>query len=149
MTRIVATGTFDIIHPGHLFYLEQSRALGDELYVIVAREQNVKHKPKPIIPEDQRLAMVLGLKPVDHAVLGDLTDTFRPIREIKPDIITIGFNQRFTPESLEAELKRQKLDIRVVRVGEFRTCELCSSRQIIDRALLMRGYVPSEDDRIP
>ncbi|MCQ1538214.1 FAD synthase [Methanocalculus taiwanensis] len=142
MTRIVATGTFDIIHPGHLFYLEQSRALGDELYVIVAREQNVKHKPKPIIPEDQRLAMVLGLKPVDHAVLGDLTDKFRPIREIKPDIITIGFNQRFTSEDLEAELKREGLDIRVVRVGEFRTCKLCSSRQIIDRALLQRGYVP-------
>lgn len=142
MTRIVATGTFDIIHPGHLFYLDQSRALGDELYVIVAREQNVKHKPKPIIPEDQRLAMVLGLKPVDHAVLGDLTDKFRPIREIKPDIITIGFNQRFTSEDLEAELKREGLDIRVVRVGEFRTCKLCSSRQIIDRALLQRGYVP-------
>ncbi|WP_292736821.1 FAD synthase [Methanocalculus sp.] len=149
MTRVVATGTFDIIHPGHLFYLEESRALGDELHVIVAREQNVKHKPKPIIPEDQRLAMVLGLKPVDHAVLGDLTDMFRPIRELKPDIITIGFNQRFSPESLEAELKNQGLDIRVVRTGQFEDCEFCSSRRIIDRALLLRGYVPSTEDNIP
>ncbi|KUL03330.1 MAG: FAD synthase [Methanomicrobiales archaeon 53_19] len=117
--------------------------------MIVAREQNVKHKPKPIIPEDQRLAMVLGLKPVDHAVLGDLTDMFRPIRELKPDIITIGFNQRFSPESLEAELKNQGLDIRVVRTGQFEDCEFCSSRRIIDRALLLRGYVPSTEDNIP
>ena len=38
MRRIVATGTFDILHPGHVYYLEQSRALGDELHVIVARD---------------------------------------------------------------------------------------------------------------
>ncbi len=149
MTRVVATGTFDIIHPGHLFYLEESRALGDELHVIVAREQNVRHKPKPIIPEDQRLAMVLGLKPVDHAVLGDLTDKFRPIREIQPDIITIGFNQRFSPESLEEELMKQGLDIRVIRTGEYQQCEFCSSRRIIDRALLLRGYVSSTENQIP
>ena len=59
--RIVATGTFDILHPGHLFYLEESKKLGDELFVIVARDANVKHKPRPIIPEDQRLAMVAAL----------------------------------------------------------------------------------------
>jgi FAD synthetase len=48
--RVLATGTFDLLHPGHLFYLEQSKALGDELVVIVARDANVKHKPRPIIP---------------------------------------------------------------------------------------------------
>lgn len=58
MIRVVATGTFDILHPGHLWYLEQSAALGDELYVIVARDVNIKHKPKPVIPEQQRCAMV-------------------------------------------------------------------------------------------
>ncbi len=93
--------------------------------------------------------MVLGLKPVDHAVLGDLTDKFKPIREIQPDIITIGFNQRFAPESLETELKSQGLDIRVVRTGQFEDCEFCSSRRIIDRAMLLRGYVPSGDDQTP
>ncbi len=142
MTRVVATGTFDIIHPGHLFYLEESRALGDELWVIVARDENVRHKPKPIIPEDQRLRMVLGLKPVDHAVLGDKTDKFQPIRDIAPDIITIGCNQRFTPESLEEELRRHGFAIPVVRIDEYRSCELCSSSQIIERALMQRGQPP-------
>ncbi|MDD1677328.1 MAG: adenylyltransferase/cytidyltransferase family protein, partial [Methanomicrobiales archaeon] len=65
MKRIVATGTFDILHPGHLFYLEESRRLGDELHVIVARDANVRHKPAPILPESQRLAMVSALRIVD------------------------------------------------------------------------------------
>jgi cytidyltransferase-like protein len=56
--RVVATGTFDILHPGHIYYLEESRKLGDELWVIVARDANVKHKPHPIIPEEHRLQMV-------------------------------------------------------------------------------------------
>ncbi|MDL5503512.1 MAG: adenylyltransferase/cytidyltransferase family protein, partial [Candidatus Methanoperedens sp.] len=51
MVRVLATGTFDILHPGHLLYLSKARALGDELYVIVARDSMIKHKPKPIVPE--------------------------------------------------------------------------------------------------
>ena len=104
MKRVVATGTFDLLHPGHLYYLEESRLLGDKLYVIVARDANVRHKPKPVIPEDQRLKMVAALKQVDHAVLGDLHDMFQPIREIKPAIITIGFNQHFAEEKIKGDL---------------------------------------------
>ncbi len=74
MTRVLATGTFDLLHPGHLLYLERSKKLGDELVVIVARDVNVKHKPKPIVPEDQRLKMVQALKVVDLAILGDEKD---------------------------------------------------------------------------
>ena len=70
MTLVAATGTFDLLHPGHVLYLERSKALGDELVVIVARDLNVRHKPKPIVPEDQRLRMVQALKVVDRAVLG-------------------------------------------------------------------------------
>lgn len=141
MKRVVATGTFDIVHPGHLHYLNASKALGDELWVIVARDQNVlPYKPRPIVPEDQRLEMVRGLKPVDHAVLGDQRDRFSPIRDIRPDIITIGFNQRFTTEALEADLKAAGLEIPVVRIDQYAGCELCSSRHIIDSALEKRGY---------
>jgi FAD synthetase len=41
MVRILATGTFDILHPGHLRYLSEAKELGDELYVIVARDSMV------------------------------------------------------------------------------------------------------------
>ncbi|MBU4453821.1 MAG: adenylyltransferase/cytidyltransferase family protein, partial [Euryarchaeota archaeon] len=95
MVRVLATGTFDILHPGHLRYLSEAKALGDELYVIVARDSMVKHKPKPIVPEAQRLAMVQGLGVVDKAMLGSEVDIFEPLREIMPDIIAIGKNQHF------------------------------------------------------
>jgi FAD synthetase len=135
MKRVVATGTFDLLHPGHLYYLEESRRLGDELYVIVARDANVRHKPKPVIPEDQRLNMVAALKPVDHAVLGDLHDMFRPIREIKPAIITIGFNQHFDEEKIRGDLLARGINSDVVRIGQY-PGDSCSSTSRIIRKVL-------------
>jgi FAD synthetase len=136
--RVIATGTFDILHPGHLYYLEESRNLGDELFVIVARDANVKHKPKPILPEVQRLRMVQALKPVDHALLGDLHDMFRPIADLRPDIITIGFNQHFDEEHLRQKLRDRGLDADVVRIPGY-PGSLASSSKIIERILNTRA----------
>ncbi len=135
MKRVVATGTFDLLHPGHLYYLEESRRLGDELFVIIARDANVRHKPKPVIPEDQRMKMVGALKPVDHAVLGDLHDMFRPIREIKPAIITIGFNQHFDEAKLVADLREGGISSEVVRIDQY-PGDSCSSTSRIIRKVL-------------
>ncbi len=133
MIRVLATGTFDILHPGHLLYLSKAKALGDELYVIVARESMIKHKPKPVIPEAQRLAMVQALFMVDNALLGSEKDIFEPIYQIKPDIITLGKNQFFDEKKLETELKEHGIDTRVVRIDSFEHCELCSSAAIIKK----------------
>lgn len=138
--RIVATGTFDILHPGHLYYLEESKKLGDELFVIVARDSNVKHKPRPVIPEEHRLAMVAALKPVDHAILGDKTDMFRPIEEIRPDIITIGFNQMFNEAKLEEQLRARNISSKVVRISKYADSDLCSSRLVVQRILDKRCH---------
>lgn len=135
MTRVVATGTFDLLHPGHVLYLERSRTFGDELIVIVARDVNVKHKPKPILPEEQRLRMVSALKGVDMAVLGSETDIFLPIEQLRPDIITLGHDQHFNPSFLEAELSRRDLHPRIVRIEASEPCDLCSSRKIVARIL--------------
>lgn len=135
MKRVVATGTFDLLHPGHLYYLEESRRLGDELYVIIARDANVRHKPKPVLPEDQRMKMVAALKPVDHAVLGDLHDMFHPIREIKPAIITIGFNQHFDEERIKGDLLARGIISDVVRIGQY-PGDSCSSTSRIIRKVL-------------
>ncbi len=135
MVRVLATGTFDILHPGHLRYLSEARALGDELYVIVARDSMVKHKPKPIIPEKQRLAMVQALRIVDKAVLGSEKDMFEPLREIKPDIIALGKNQHFNEKELEKQLKAHGINAKVVRIKSFEECELCSSAAIIKRII--------------
>ncbi len=141
MTRVVATGTFDILHPGHLYYLEESRRLGDELFVIVARDANVRHKPRPIIPEEQRRRMVEALKPVDHALLGDLHDMFLPIAEIKPDIITLGFNQHFDEGHLRQRLRERGLDADVVRIPGY-PGPLASSSTIVGHILTTRGTSP-------
>lgn len=137
--RVVATGTFDILHPGHIFYLEESKKLGDELWVIVARDINVKHKPKPILPDDQRCAMVASLKPVDHAILGDKTDMFRPIEEIRPAVITIGFDQMFDEEKLRQQLSARNLTPRIVRIGKYADSDLCSSRLVVQEIVAKRG----------
>ena len=138
LIRVLATGTFDLLHPGHLMYLEQSRALGDELVVIVARDANVKHKPRPIIPQDQRLLMVSALRTVDRAVLGSESDMFQPIEELEPDIITLGYDQHFDVVLLKEELATRGIHATVVRLEEHDPCPLCSSRMIVAKALAER-----------
>ena len=137
--RVVATGTFDILHPGHLYYLEESKKLGDELWVIVARDANVRHKPRPVIPEEHRLQMVAALKPVSHAILGDKTDMFRPIKEIQPAVITIGFNQHFDETKLHQQLTERGMRPEIVRIGKYADEDLCSSRFVVQRIIDVRG----------
>lgn len=142
MVRVLATGTFDLLHPGHLLYLSKAKALGDELYVIVARDSMVKHKPKPIIPEKQRLAMVQALRMVDMAILGSEQDMFEPLREIKPDIIALGHNQFFNEKELETQLRTHGIEAKVERVQSFEKCGLCSSAAII-RKIIERNNLKS------
>jgi FAD synthetase len=129
--RVLATGTFDILHPGHIKYLRESKKLGDELYVLVAREDMIRHKPKPFLPEKQRLEMVKSLKVVDHAILGDPVDMFKPLKEIQPDIITLGYNQHFDETELLEQLKKRGIHAKILRINNSKNCEFCSTRKII------------------
>lgn len=139
MTRVLATGTFDLLHPGHIYFLTQARALGDELFVIVARNSNVTHKPKPIIPEEQRLEMVNALGMVDKAFLGSETDMFEPLKQIRPDIITLGYDQNFDINLLEKELTKRGLPAKVVRIQISKECPFCSTGAIIKEVLKRYG----------
>ncbi len=139
MTRILATGTFDLLHPGHIYFLTQARTLGDELFVIVARDSNVTHKPKPIVPEEQRLEMVSALGIVDKALLGSEKDMFEPLKQIRPDIIALGYDQRFDAEILEKELDKRGLPANVVRIPLSKECPLCSTGAIIKEVLKRYG----------
>ncbi|MEM3333979.1 MAG: adenylyltransferase/cytidyltransferase family protein, partial [Thermoplasmata archaeon] len=78
MVRVMASGVFDILHPGHIFFLEEAKKLGNELVVVVARDSTArKLKHQPIMNEDVRLKMVTALKPVDIAILGHEDDIFK------------------------------------------------------------------------
>lgn len=135
LTRVLATGTFDLLHPGHIYFLTQAKALGDELFVIVARDSNVTHKPKPIIPEEQRLEMVSSLGIVEKALLGSEKDMFEPLKEIRPDIIALGYDQHFNVDILEKELSKRGFPANVVRISLSRECSLCSTGAIIKEIL--------------
>ena len=119
MVRVMASGVFDILHSGHLSYLEQARSFGDELYVVVACDDTVRrNKHEPITNENMRVRLVNSLKPVDKAILGRSGDMYSVIDEIRPDIIVLGFDQTFEEKALESELKKRGYDIRVTRASK-------------------------------
>lgn len=116
----MASGVFDILHTGHISYLEQAKALGDELYVVVASDNTVrKNKHEPITPERMRVRIVSALKPVDVAMIGnDSGDMFVILDEIRPDVIVLGFDQKFDENTLSEELKKRGFDIAVKRADQ-------------------------------
>ena len=119
MVRVMASGVFDIIHTGHISYLEQARSFGDELVVVVACDDTVRRtKHEPVTGQEMRLKIVSSLKPVDKAVLGTSGDIYSTIDRIEPDIIVLGYDQTFREEDLEKELSKRGHKIKVVRASK-------------------------------
>ncbi len=133
----MATGTFDIIHPGHGYYLEESKKLGGEgakLIVVIARDATVRSKKRcPVVNEKQRLEVVKMMKPVDEAYLGSTTDMFKIVEKIKPDIISIGPDQSFDLDRLREELEKRNLNCEVIKVEGYKKSDLDSSCKIIKK----------------
>jgi len=133
MVRVMASGVFDILHTGHIHYLTEAKSLGDELFVVVATDNTVrKKKHEPITSESMRLELVRSLKPVDYAYLGREGDIFDIVKEIKPDIIALGYDQHFDEESIVKELKERGLDVKIVRISEF-DHDLNGTKKIIQK----------------
>ena len=98
--RVMCCGTFDYLHPGHLSFIKQAAALGDELYVVVARDENVQrikgHYPDH--REEDRKAAIEQLPRIDDVRLGYEGQNFlRVVGEIAPDIIALGYDQGQPP----------------------------------------------------
>jgi FAD synthetase len=140
MTTVVAQGTFDILHPGHVHYLSDAAAMGDRLHVIVARGENVTHKPKPILSDGQRRRMVGALDVVDEVHLGHPEDIFVPIERIDPDVIVLGYDQHHDEARLRSALQSRGIDCQVERASARETPadELSSTGRIIDRIVERR-----------
>jgi FAD synthetase len=139
MVRVMATGVFDILHPGHLHYLSEARKLGDELVVVVARDSTARRlKREPVVPEESRRQMVEGLKPVDRAVLGTTGDMYETVVSVKPDVIALGFDQKWDPEVIRSECAKRGVHVKVVRLSGVPE-RLHSTNQIVERIMVMRG----------
>ncbi|MDL2246637.1 FAD synthase [Methanobrevibacter sp. OttesenSCG-928-K11] len=138
MMKVMASGTFDILHPGHGIYLQKSKELGgkdSKLVVVVARDSTVrKRKRVPIVNENQRLELIKMLKVVDEAYLGIENQHILDIVEkINPDIIAIGADQTHNVEELQKAINERGLKAQVKRVKDYHKADLDSSCKIIKK----------------
>jgi len=136
MTRVMATGVFDILHVGHIYFLEEAKKLGDELVVVVATDhvaERVKHRA--ITPQDMRAKMVEALKVVDKVVIGKEKDIYQTVEEIRPDIIALGYDQLHDEEALANDLKKRGLgNVKIVRLNMF-AGDMTATREIIKKVI--------------
>jgi len=92
--KIVFTnGCFDIIHAGHISYLNEAKALGDILIVGLNSDESVrrlKGADRPVVNERDRAYVLANLKPVDYVVMFDEDTPYELIKKIKPDILVKG-----------------------------------------------------------
>lgn len=122
--KILVFGVFDVLHPGHRWFLRQAKKLGQELYVIVARDKNVdkqkSHQPRQT--EKMRLKNIRALPYVTHAQLGafDLKKRYDAIIKINPAIICLGYDQKYLTKTLKADLKHFGLKTKIIRLGAFK-----------------------------
>lgn len=116
--RVMASGVFDLVHPGHLHFLRQAKELGDELVVVIARDSTVQAtKRHPIVNERSRREMVAALSLVDAAVLGyEGSEMTRIIKELGPDVIALGYDQSIKEDALSEKLEKEGLDIDIIRL---------------------------------
>jgi FAD synthetase len=110
-------GTFDILHKGHLYFLKNAKRYGDELIVVIARDKTVKDvKNKlPLHKERKRLEDVKKVKYVCKAILGNLNNKYKIIRQIKPDVICLGYDQKYFIDGLKKFKK-----IKIIRLKPYK-----------------------------
>jgi rfaE bifunctional protein nucleotidyltransferase chain/domain len=92
-TIVFTNGVFDLIHPGHVRYLESARALGDALIVGLNADASVRRNKgagRPINPEEERAEVLAGLASVDAVVLFDDDTPAEIIRSLQPDVLVKG-----------------------------------------------------------
>ena len=115
---VLAGGVFDIIHPGHIHTLNAAKALGDVLVVAIATDktaQKMKKRP-PLHNQELRRELVSYLSMVDRAVIGHEDDIFETVKEIKPNIIVLGYDQVHQEKFIDDGCKRINLNIEIVRL---------------------------------
>jgi len=125
MIKVLATGTFDILHSGHLDYLEYAKSLGDYLVVHIESDEAVKrHKgvDRPVNDEKNRNRLISNLKIVDETIVADGERAATGILEsTNPDILVIAPKDSFDAKTKEAEFKQICPNLRVVWFDQKKT----------------------------
>ena len=115
---VLAGGVFDIIHPGHIYTLNEAKALGDVLVVVVATDNtSVKMKKRsPLHSQEQRQELVNSLSMVDLCLIGQEDDIFKTVNHVRPQIIALGYDQVHQEKFIVDGCKRINLDAKVARL---------------------------------
>ncbi|RYY76701.1 MAG: bifunctional D-glycero-beta-D-manno-heptose-7-phosphate kinase/D-glycero-beta-D-manno-heptose 1-phosphate adenylyltransferase HldE [Gammaproteobacteria bacterium] len=128
---VFTNGCFDIIHAGHVGYLEEARKQGDRLVVALNSDASVKRlkgQARPINPIDRRMAVLAGLESVDWVVSFDEDTPERLLRKLKPDVLVKGGD--YTAEQIVGSsiVKESGGKVKVLRFFEN-----CSTTSIVNR----------------
>jgi rfaE bifunctional protein nucleotidyltransferase chain/domain len=116
---VLANGVFDLLHVGHLRYLEGAKALGDVLVVAInsdASTRAYKGPGRPVIPQDERAELIAALACTDLVLVFDEPDVRGVIRALKPDVHAKGTD--YTPESIPERSEVEAYGGRVAVTGD-------------------------------
>jgi len=115
---VLAGGVFDIIHPGHIHTLNAAKALGGVLVVAIATDKTAKKMKKrsPLHNQELRRELVSCLSMVDKAIVGHEDDIFQTVKEVKPNIIVLGYDQVHQEKFISDGCKRINLNVEIVRL---------------------------------
>ena len=115
---VLAGGVFDIIHPGHIHTLNAAKALGSVLVVAIATDKTAEKMKKrlPLHNQELRRELVSCLSMVDKAIVGHEDDIFQTVKEVKPNIIVLGYDQVHQEKFISDGCKRINLNIEIVRL---------------------------------
>jgi len=118
-TVALANGLFDILHVGHLRYLEGASLEGDLLIVAINSDESarrLKGPSRPVVPERERAELVAGFSCVDHALLFAEDNVERVLHELRPDVHCKGTD--YTNETVPEREVAVSLGIRIAIVGD-------------------------------
>ncbi|MDP7141457.1 MAG: adenylyltransferase/cytidyltransferase family protein [Candidatus Woesearchaeota archaeon] len=129
MQKVLIFGTYDIIHPGHLNFFNQARKHG-KLTIIISRDKTVKQvKGKlPLNNETKRLANLKSLNITENIFLGNLKDKYGIIKQLKPDVICLGYDQEHFIDKLKQKIKEFNLTTKLIRLKPYKEKKYKSSK---------------------
>lgn len=132
MKKVMCFGTFDRLHKGHEYYLRKAKKLGYFLVVVVALDETVRQTKgrEPHYSVDERIRRLQELGVADKVVAGNPGDKLKVVADEKPEIICLGYDQKFFTENLKEKLEQRGLKPEIVRIGAYMPAVYKSSRLI-------------------
>jgi len=130
MKKVMLFGTFDIVHMGHIHMFKEARGYGDYLITVVGRDKNVEKikGEAPLHTDKERAEFLKHIKLIDQVMLGDSDDPYKPIKDMKPDVIALGYDQRVYVDKLEDAITQCGLSSHIVRLRPYEENRFKSSK---------------------